>query len=170
MISWWIPYTVLCIPDTIPTARIHTHWIWRENKQSPTGIVLVLSLFREKCLGFISDGFHPQGLLWWSLAKKEYRIWGVIPFLGGDAQHETVWCILRTYQYVLFYSSIRVLVPYFSTSYYWILVHLPWVFLRRELNVSWIVNFLNNNCKWCVQAFFVFFVYLLLFHHNNPQF
>ena len=33
MISWWIPSTVPCIPETIPTVRVHTHRIWREHQQ-----------------------------------------------------------------------------------------------------------------------------------------
>ena len=32
IISWWIPSTVPCIPETRPMARVHAHRIWREHQ------------------------------------------------------------------------------------------------------------------------------------------
>ena len=34
MISWWIPSTVPCIPETRPTARVHAHRIWQEHQHT----------------------------------------------------------------------------------------------------------------------------------------
>ena len=117
---------------------------------------------QEKFLDFIYDGLHIQDFLWWGLENHETRIWDIIPSFGGDANHETAWCIINIQQYFLLYSSIRGIVPIFSLFHipecFWILFD---ICLCGAFIVYLIVNFHTTTITSDVVKVYLGFLFIL---------
>ena len=78
------------------------------------GIMIVA---QEHFLDFISGGLHLKDFFWLGMTNHMYKIWEVIPLLGGDAHQEIAWFILNISQCFMFSSSTMGLVTIFSFSH-----------------------------------------------------
>ena len=69
-----------------------------------------------------------ERLIVMSSKNHESRIWEVIPFLGGDAHHDTAWLILNINQCFCSPLPSGGLLSYFAYFIFWIILHPFWVF------------------------------------------